>query len=111
MPRAIITGITGQDGSYLTDLLLTKGYEVHGLIRPRSTESTSRLDHLLHNPAILGTRLFLHYGDRTKHASTVSFRPFSRMNSIILRPKATLVTVLLCLSIPQRFLDRASCPF
>jgi GDPmannose 4,6-dehydratase len=63
MPRAIITGITGQDGSYLTELLLTKGYEVHGLIRPRSLESTSRLDHLLHNTAILGTRLFLHYGD------------------------------------------------
>jgi GDPmannose 4,6-dehydratase len=63
MQRAIITGITGQDGSYLTELLLTKGYEVHGLIRPRSIESTSRLDHLTHNTDILGTRLFLHYGD------------------------------------------------
>ena len=49
MQRAIITGITGQDGSYLTELLLTKGYEVHGLIRPRSLESPSRLDHLIHN--------------------------------------------------------------
>jgi GDPmannose 4,6-dehydratase len=63
MQRAIITGITGQDGSYLTELLLTKGYEVHGLIRPRSIESTSRLDHLTHNTDILSTRLFLHYGD------------------------------------------------
>jgi hypothetical protein len=63
MQRAIITGITGQDGSYLTELLLSKGYEVHGLIRPRSIENTSRLDHLTHNTDILGTRLFLHYGD------------------------------------------------
>ena len=61
MQRAIITGITGQDGSYLTELLLTKGYEVHGLIRPRSIESPSRLDHLTHNTDILGARLFLHF--------------------------------------------------
>ena len=63
MKRAIITGITGQDGSYLAELLLAKDYEVHGLIRPRSTESTSRLDHLTHNTDIFGTQLFLHYGD------------------------------------------------
>jgi len=49
MQRAIITGVTGQDGSYLTELLLAKGYEVHGLVRPRSIENTSHLDHLMHN--------------------------------------------------------------
>jgi GDPmannose 4,6-dehydratase len=63
MKRAIITGITGQDGSYLTELLLAKDYEVHGLIRPCSTESRSRLDHLTHHSDIFGSRLVLHYGD------------------------------------------------
>lgn len=63
MQRAIITGVTGQDGSYLTELLLAKGYEVHGLVRPRSIENTSHLDHLTHNKEIFGIRLFLHYGD------------------------------------------------
>jgi GDPmannose 4,6-dehydratase len=63
MQRALITGITGQDGSYLAEFLLAKDYEVHGLIRPRSLEGTSRLDHLTHDTAIFGTRLFLHYGD------------------------------------------------
>jgi GDPmannose 4,6-dehydratase len=63
MKRALITGITGQDGSYLTELLLAKGYEVHGLIRPRSLAATSRLDHLTNDTAIGGTRLWLHYGD------------------------------------------------
>jgi GDPmannose 4,6-dehydratase len=63
MKRAIITGITGQDGSYLTELLLVKDYEVHGLRRPHSTESTSRLDHLINDTDIFGTRLFLYYGD------------------------------------------------
>ncbi|MDE2681896.1 MAG: GDP-mannose 4,6-dehydratase, partial [Verrucomicrobiota bacterium] len=51
-PRALITGITGQDGSYLADLLLEKGYEVHGLVRRTSTLERSRLDHLYHNPKI-----------------------------------------------------------
>ena len=61
--RAFITGITGQDGSYLTELLLAKGYEIHGLIRRASTFNTQRIDHLfvdLHDPT---ARLFLHYGD------------------------------------------------
>jgi GDPmannose 4,6-dehydratase len=63
MTRALITGITGQDGSYLADLLLEKGYEVHGIIRRASTFNTSRIDHLYTDPHINGVRLFLHYGD------------------------------------------------
>jgi GDPmannose 4,6-dehydratase len=63
MTRALITGITGQDGSYLADLLLNKDYEVHGIIRRASTFNTSRIDHLYADPHINGVRLFLHYGD------------------------------------------------
>jgi GDPmannose 4,6-dehydratase len=63
MPKALITGITGQDGSYLTELLLDKGYEVHGLVRRTSSLDRSRLDHLYNNPEIYGKRLFLHYGE------------------------------------------------
>lgn len=61
--RALITGITGQDGSYLAELLLSKGYEVHGIIRRASSFNTSRIDHLYSDPHIAGTKLFLHYGD------------------------------------------------
>jgi GDPmannose 4,6-dehydratase len=63
MKRAFVTGITGQDGSYLTELLLAKGYEVHGLIRRSSSFNTGRIDHLYQDPHIMGVRLFLHYGD------------------------------------------------
>ena len=63
MKRALITGITGQDGSYLAELLLGKGYEVHGVIRRASTFNTSRINHLYNDPHVLGTRLFLHFGD------------------------------------------------
>ena len=61
--RALITGITGQDGSYLAELLLGKGYEVHGLIRRASTFNTSRIDHLYVDPHDPEAKLFLHYGD------------------------------------------------
>jgi GDPmannose 4,6-dehydratase len=61
--KALITGITGQDGSYLAELLLEKGYEVHGLIRRASTFNTSRIDHLYKDPHVNGVKLFLHYGD------------------------------------------------
>ena len=61
--KALITGITGQDGSYLAELLLAKGYEVHGLIRRSSTFNTSRIDHLYEDPHVNGVRMFLHYGD------------------------------------------------
>ena len=63
MKRALITGITGQDGSYLAELLLEKGYEVHGIIRRSSTFNTERIDHLYQDPHKPGARLLLHYGD------------------------------------------------
>ncbi len=63
MKKALITGITGQDGSHLADLLLEKGYEVHGIIRRASTFNTSRIDHLYTDSHVNGVRLFLHYGD------------------------------------------------
>ncbi|MBC2595611.1 GDP-mannose 4,6-dehydratase [Ruficoccus amylovorans] len=63
MKRALITGITGQDGSYLAELLLNKGYEVHGIIRRSSTFNTSRIDHLYKDPHVNDVKLFLHYGD------------------------------------------------
>ena len=63
MKRALITGITGQVGSYLAELLLSKGYEVHGLIRRASTFNTGRLEHLYQDPHATDARLFLHYGD------------------------------------------------
>ncbi len=63
MKKALITGITGQDGSYLAELLLEKGYEVHGLIRRASTFNTGRIDHLYTDPHINGVKLFLHFGD------------------------------------------------
>ena len=62
---AFITGITGQDGSYLAELLLSKGYEVHGLIRRASTFNTSRIDHIYEDPHSPNPKLFLHYGDLT----------------------------------------------
>ena len=62
---ALISGITGQDGSYLTELLLEKGYTVHGILRRSSSFNTFRIDHLYNNPELLNKRLFLHYGDLT----------------------------------------------
>ena len=63
--RALITGITGQDGSYLSELLLEKGYEVHGIIRRTSTFNTDRIDHIDEDPHQEQAQLFLHYGDLT----------------------------------------------
>ena len=82
--RALITGITGQDGSYLTELLLSKGYEVHGIIRRASSFNTSRIDHLYNDPHIAGTHLFLHYGDLSDGSRLVtlleSIRPHEVYN-------------------------------
>jgi GDPmannose 4,6-dehydratase len=61
--RALITGVTGQDGSYLTEFLLAKGYEVHGVVRRASLFNTDRIDHLYHDPHLVGPKLTLHYGD------------------------------------------------
>lgn len=63
MKKALITGITGQDGSYLTEILLEKGYEVHGIIRRSSSFNTQRIDHLFSDPEVHGKTFFLHYGD------------------------------------------------
>ena len=69
MKKALITGITGQDGSYLAELLLRKGYEVHGIKRRSSLLNTDRIDHLYQDPHDLGRRLILHYGDMTDTSS------------------------------------------
>ncbi len=69
--KALVTGITGQDGSYLAEFLLAQGYEVHGIIRRASTFNTGRIDHLYQDPHVMGVRLFLHYGDLGDSVSLV----------------------------------------
>src|SRR5437870_8961271 len=71
MKKALITGITGQDGSYLAELLLDKGYEVHGIIRRASTFNTERIEHLYQDPHVNNVRLFLHYGDIADSTSLI----------------------------------------
>ena len=71
MKKALITGITGQDGSYLAELLLAKGYEVHGIIRRASTFNTGRINHLYQDPHINDVQLFLHYGDTADSTSLI----------------------------------------
>ena len=71
MKKALITGITGQDGSYLAEFLLEKGYEVHGIRRRTSMFNTGRIDHLYHDPHEKGVRLFLHHGDLTDSSSLI----------------------------------------
>lgn len=68
--KALITGITGQDGSYLTELLVSKGYEVHGIIRSASSFNTDRIDHLFEDSAIGNKQLFLHHGDLTDSSNS-----------------------------------------
>ena len=70
--KALISGITGQDGSYLAELLLAKGYEVHGLMRRSSSFSTGRIEHLYQDPHASGARLHLHYADLTDSSSLMS---------------------------------------
>ena len=65
MKKALITGITGQDGSYLTELLIKKGYQVHGIIRRSSSFNTQRLEHLYQDPHEKTRKMILHYGDLT----------------------------------------------
>ena len=72
MRRALVTGITGQDGSYLAELLIEKGYEVHGIIRRSSSFNTERIDHLYRDPHEPGAQLFLHYGDLNDSSSLQS---------------------------------------
>ena len=72
MKKALITGITGQDGAYLAEFLLAKGYQVHGLRRRSSLFNTDRIDHLYQDPHLTDTRMFLHYGDMTDSSSIVN---------------------------------------
>ena len=69
--KAIITGVTGQDGAYLAELLLSKGYEVHGIKRRSSLFNTDRIDHLYADPHIAGRRFILHYGDLTDSTNLI----------------------------------------
>jgi GDPmannose 4,6-dehydratase len=71
MKKALITGITGQDGSYLAELLLAKGYEVHGIIRRASSFNTARIDHLYRDPHVNGVRFFLHFGDMSDSTNLI----------------------------------------
>lgn len=71
MKKALITGITGQDGSYLAEMLLRKGYEVHGIIRRASTFNTGRVDHIYQDPHMKDVRFFLHYGDLSDSVNLV----------------------------------------
>ena len=79
---ALITGITGQDGSYLAELLIKKNYKVHGIIRRSSSINTKRLDHLFNNKNIRNKKLFLHYGDLTDSISTLTIISKVRPNEI-----------------------------
>ncbi len=90
MKRALITGITGQDGSYLTELLLSKCYEVHGMIRRSSTFNTSRIDHLYQDPHQENVKLYLHYGTcQMRSRQRTSCTIFSRGKSITLARRVT----------------------
>lgn len=92
MKKALITGITGQDGSYLAELLLSKGYEVHGIIRRASTFNTRRIDHIYHDPHGNGEKvnLYLHYGDLSAAGLFwISFTMSSQMSFTTLQPKVT----------------------
>ena len=72
MKKAFVTGVNGQDGSYLAELLLSKGYEVHGLIRRSSSFNTQRVDHIYHDPHESGVRFLMHYGDLSDSGSLVN---------------------------------------
>jgi len=82
LKKAFITGITGQDGSYLAEFLLYKGYEVHGLIRRASTFNTHRIDHLFQDPHVSGSRLHLHYGDLSDGSRLTTLLSIIRPNEL-----------------------------
>ena len=71
MKRALITGVTGQDGAYLSELLLDKGYEVHGIKRRASSFNSARIDHLYQDPHETGVRFLMHYGDMTDSTNLI----------------------------------------
>ncbi len=84
MKKALITGITGQDGAYLAELLLSKGYEVHGIKRRTSLINTQRVDHLYQDPHEKNVRMVLHYGDLTDSTNIIRIvQQYSRMRYTI----------------------------
>ena len=85
MKTALITGITGQDGSYLAELLIEKGYRVHGVIRRSSSFNTGRINHLYNNKEILNKKMFLHYGDLADS---------SNLNRLLEKPDQTRFIIL-----------------
>ena len=99
MKKALITGITGQDGSYLTELLLEKGYSVHGIVRRSSSMNRWRIDHLVQDANIYGKSLFLHYADLSDDASLR--RIFSKVNPDELYHLAGQSHVALSFEIPE----------
>ena len=124
---ALITGVTGQDGGYLAELLLQKGYEVHGVKRRSSSFNTGRVDHLYRDPHIDGNNFFLHYGDLTdstniirldintadtldnREVQTMSFRNLASSNSWEVQTStAPPLTSLLLTSLPVTSLPAAS---
>ena len=95
MKKALVTGITGQDGSYLAELLLEKGYEVHGIVRRASTFNTDRLDHLYKDPLVDDTNLYLHYGDLADAVQLVKLLyDLHRTRFIIWGPRAMFAYLL-----------------
>ena len=82
MKRALITGVTGQDGAYLTEFLLKKGYEVHGIKRRASSFNTKRIDHLYRDPHEVGVRFFLHHGDMTDSSSLIRIMQQTRPDEV-----------------------------
>ena len=82
MKSAVITGITGQDGSYLAEFLLEKGYEVHGIKRRASSFNTSRIDHIYQDPHVTNPKLHLHYGDLTDEQRAFARQGRDKMRSV-----------------------------
>lgn len=103
MKKALVTGITGQDGSYLAEFLLEKGYEVHGLIRRSSSFNTERIDHLYRDPHLKGARLFLHYGDLTDSRSL--YHLFRKVNPTEVYNLAAQSHVRVSFDIPEYTAD------
>src|SRR5215210_8757721 len=106
MSVALITGITGQDGSYLAELLLNKGYKVHGIVRRSSMFNRSRIEHLRQDPAIYGQRLFLHYADL--HDATTLRRLIKRIEPDELYHLAGQSHVGLSFEIPESTCEEIS---
>jgi GDPmannose 4,6-dehydratase len=101
MKKALITGITGQDGSYLAEFLLAKGYEVHGIKRRSSSFNTARIDHLYQDPHEKERRFILYYGDMTDASNLLRIKKFSQTKFTISLPKVMSRFLLKCQNIQQ----------